>query len=84
MTIGLTKRKNILLDSKDNILNFNGKIAAVIHQYDRKGDIVKIIKKKYCPELLKSFISINNSSKKLNKTNIIFYSEKFILSIKSI
>ena len=70
MTIGLTNRENIHLDFKDNILNFNGKIAAVIHQYDRKDDIVEIIKKKYCPELLQSFISSDENSKKMNEKNI--------------
>lgn len=47
MTIGLTLRKDIYLDSKNNIINKKGKIAAVIHQYDRKIDIVKIQFKKY-------------------------------------
>ena len=46
MTIGLTKRENILLDFEDNILNFKGEIASVIHQYDRKNDIrIKIIRR---------------------------------------
>ena len=48
MTIGITKRENIKLDSDNNILNGKGEIAAVIHQYDRKIDIVKMVKKKYC------------------------------------
>ena len=47
MTIGLTKRENINLDSDNNILNMKGDIAAVIHQYDRKADITDIVKKKY-------------------------------------
>ena len=46
MTIGLTKRENIKLDSDNNILNGKGEIAAVIHQYDRKIDIVELVKKK--------------------------------------
>lgn len=48
MTIGLTKRENINLDSNNNILNGKGEIAAVIHQYDRKTDIIELVKKKYC------------------------------------
>ena len=52
MTIGLTDREKLNLDLQDNILNFNGQIAAVIHQYDRKPDIVVKILNKYCPELL--------------------------------
>ena len=70
MTIGITNRSSIHLDSNNNIINFNGKVAAVIHQYDRKLDISKIIKKKYCPELLNPFISHIDNSKKMNKDNI--------------
>ena len=51
MTIGKTKPHNIIFDSDENILNFSGEIAAVIHQYDRKKDIVQKVIKKYCPEL---------------------------------
>ena len=55
MTIGTSKRENINLDSENNILNGKGEIAAVIHQYDRKIDIVEKLKKKYC-------FKINNNS----------------------
>ena len=50
MTIGLTKRENIKLDSNNNILNGKGEIAAVVHQYDRKIDIVWKVINKFCPE----------------------------------
>lgn len=53
MTIGLTKNENINLDSENNILNGKGEIAAVIHQYDRKNNIMKIVKNRFCPELMK-------------------------------
>ena len=62
MTIGLTHRKNISLDSKDNIINFNGEVAAVVHQYDRKLDISNKIKNKF----LYYNESIKNNIKKLN------------------
>jgi len=52
MTIGITKSEKLRFDLQDNILNFKGQIAAVIHQYDRKPDIVSKVIKKYCPELL--------------------------------
>ena len=42
-TIGLTNITDIHLDSENNILNGNGEIAAVIHQYDRKEEIIKIL-----------------------------------------
>ena len=51
MTIGLTSNKNIYFDLNDNIINMSGKIAAVIHQYDRKPNIVRKIMNKYCPEI---------------------------------
>ena len=51
LTLGLTKRNKINLDSDNNILNFNNQIASIVHQYDRYKDIKKIIKQKYCPEL---------------------------------
>lgn len=41
MTLALTNKKNIRFDNEDNILNGKGKIAAVIHQYDRKLYIVR-------------------------------------------
>ena len=52
MTIGLTNRCFINFDSDNNILNIDGKIASVIHQYDRKEDINEIIINKYYPELI--------------------------------
>ena len=48
MTIGITRREDITLDNEDNILNGKGEVAAMIHQYDRKKDILSKIKKKYC------------------------------------
>lgn len=57
INIGFTKRENIILDSNDNILNFKGKIASVIHQYDRKKDIRLKIRKKYIYKIyLKEYI----------------------------
>lgn len=48
MTIGFTNITNIILDHENNILNGKGKIAAVIHQYDRKPYIVRKVTNKYC------------------------------------
>lgn len=49
ITLGLV-RNNITLDNENNILNEDGEIAALVHQYDRKKDIQKIVRKKYCVE----------------------------------
>ena len=50
MTIGLTNRAFINLDSDNNVLNIKKEVAAVVHQYDRKDDIVQIAINKYYPE----------------------------------
>ena len=52
MTVGLTNRVFLNFDEDDNILNIDGQIASVIHQYDRKEDINEMIIKKYYPELI--------------------------------
>ena len=57
MTICVTKRKYINLDSNDNVLNFNGEIAAVVHQYDRKPDINMKFHKKFNDNILKKYYS---------------------------
>lgn len=72
MTIALTNRQNIVLDSHDNILNFRGEIPAVIHQYNRKPDIMMKVKNKFCPELLyiKKEIDDNNEVNMIQIKNI--------------
>ena len=52
ITLGLTKRKDINLDSQNNILNKGGKIASIVHQYDRHRDLKKLMKVKFCPEYI--------------------------------
>ena len=66
MTIGLTKSNDIIVDSDNNILNFKGEIASVIHQYDRNSDLMIKVITKYSPELL-----IFNKFK--NKFNILLF-----------
>ena len=39
MTLAIAKRENIFLNKDDNMLNYNGKITCVPHQYDRMFDI---------------------------------------------
>ena len=59
MTIKLTKDEQIHFDLNDNVLNRNGKIAAIVHQYDRKKNIVRKVLNKYCPELINSKVKNN-------------------------
>ena len=48
MTVGLSNDKDIKFDSENNVLNGKGEIAAVVHQYDRKPNIIEKVKRKYC------------------------------------
>ena len=43
----ITRRNKINLDNNNNILNYNGEIAAIVHQYDRHKDLVEKFDKKY-------------------------------------
>lgn len=52
MTIGITKDENIILDLEDNLRNYKGEIAAVVHQYDRKKILRKKIVNKYHLQVL--------------------------------
>ena len=47
MTLAISKSEDIILDFENNVLNYNNKIAAVIHQYDRIKFLKKIINMKY-------------------------------------
>ena len=47
MTVGLTDAKNLHADSEGNVLNGRGELAAVVHQYDRKPEIMAMVAGKY-------------------------------------
>jgi len=68
MAFGVTGTNKILLDSNNNVLNNKGKIAAVVHKYDRKPDIVRKINKKYNDDVLNTYLNIDKT-KKENKNN---------------
>ena len=70
ITIGLNQRKNINLDSNNNILNYGGKIPSIVHQYDRHPDLRKMIKIKFCPELIEKKIRITYYGVKTFEQNI--------------
>ena len=70
MTIGMTDIKNVFSDKDDNILNFDGQIAAVVHQYDRKHNIVDKLRIKFND----SFIFTKNNNKE--KDNVIKIEKK--------
>ena len=68
MAFGVTGTNKILLDSNNNVLNNKGKIAAVVHKYDRKPDIVRKINKKFNDDVLNTHSNIDKT-KKENKNN---------------
>jgi hypothetical protein len=75
MTIRLTNKKKIRLDNKGNVLNGERKIAAVIHQYDNKDFIVRIVKNKFCQNKMKK-INFLNEIKNYN-----FLLKMFLISL---
>ena len=84
LTIGMTNINNVLLDKDDNILNLDGKIAAAIHQYDRKKKIVEKLKIKFNDSFIFSqnytFIKKQRNKNKSDKSikKIIKYIFAFI------
>ena len=70
MTVGLSN-KNFSYDSEDNLLNFKGDIAAVIHQYDRKPNMVEIVNKKFI-NISENIILIDLIANKNNEDEYIF------------
>jgi len=68
MTICVTKRNKISLDADNNVLNFDGKIAAIVHQYDRKPDIVRKFNNEYNDALLNKYFTCGKI-KEANKVN---------------
>ena len=76
MTIGLTKNENLYFDIDDNLVNGNGNIAAVIHQYDRKPQIIKKLMNKYFPKKENESQTIKYFTNKENENQTIKYFTK--------
>jgi hypothetical protein len=47
MTVALEDENNIVINENDQILLMNGKVASIVHQYDRKSSLVKMISTRY-------------------------------------
>jgi len=77
MTVGLSN-KNFSYDPEDNLLNSKGDIAAVIHQYDRKPNMVEIVNKKFI-NISENSILIDLIANKNNEEDYIFL--KYIICI---
>ena len=67
ITISTSGNNKISVDSDNNVLNLKGKIAGIVHQYDRKTEIVKKINKKYSDDILNKYF--NNKTKEVQKVN---------------
>ena len=83
MHIGETKRKRIILDNNDNILNYNGEIASVFHQYNRLKDIVEKMNQKFNDEDLNKTIYKKSQQDKniLSKKEIIKFCSFIVFNI---
>ena len=81
LTLGLTGRNKIILDSEQNILNFNNQIASIVHQYDRYPDIKRMIKEKGV-KLNQILVEDINLSVNLNENNILQYGKNKFVMIK--
>ena len=57
VTIFINKKNITHLNSENYLLNYKGEIAAIIHQYDRKPEIIRIIKFKYSDDILQKYFS---------------------------
>ena len=89
MTIGLSNRDNLTLDQDDNIINYSGQVAAVIHQYNRHEDIVNKISNKYNEYNLdrnnnKNIDNINDNEFIIQEKNITQKEKGFIMDYKII
>lgn len=63
MTIGISDETKFQYDSEENLLTYNGEVAAVIHQYNRKSKITEISKRKFCSQTNISNVSHSNDEK---------------------
>lgn len=86
MTISLSKDKNLILDNDNNLLDYDGKIAAVVHQYDRHKKIADKFNKKFNVNSdINSFIKEINPKKsrdkKIRRVFIIIYIFSFFAFI---
>ena len=79
ITLGITESENIILDVEDNVLNYKGEIAAVVHQYDRIVNLKKKIISKYHLE----FSDLTKSGLDIQIYKIIFLIIIIIKLIKS-
>ena len=69
MTIGLSDETKFQYDSEENLLTYNGEVAAVIHQYNRKSKITEISKRKFCSQTNISNAPHSNDE----KSSVIIY-----------
>lgn len=78
----MAKIEKLFFDENDNLLNYNGQIAAVVHQYDRKPSIYRRLKKKYDGFNITTLI--NKMKRKKIKQNINIFIPTFIFFMLAI
>ena len=81
ITIWWNNMENIRIDSNNNILNFRGEVASVIHQYGRYFQIEMIIQEKFLYKMFDRFDNFaNKNNLKINKSNNTLQTTKKILN----
>ena len=61
MTLALANPKNLIYDLEGYLLSYNGKKAALIHQYDRITKLVEIIQKRFLSQTNNSKLYYSNN-----------------------
>ena len=68
LTISFAQGNKVMLDSENNFLNYEGKVAAIVHKYDKKPNFIMKLNNKYSDDILNKYFGINNidGAKKVN------------------
>ena len=68
LNINYANGNKVTLDSDNNVLNYDGKIAAIVHKYNKKPNIIMKINNKYSDDILNKYFGLNkiNEAKQVN------------------
>ena len=68
LSISFAQGNKVILDSDNNFLNYEGKVAAIVHKYDKKPNFIMKLNNKYSDDILNKYFGINNidGAKKVN------------------
>ena len=81
MTVALSPRSRLVFDKDNNLLNYDGKIASFVHQYNRKNDIFEIFSKKFNDTNIINNIPIEGKTKPIKNKIFLFVGLFFVVFI---